>query len=225
MQALEAELEKKARGVAALEEEGRAVFGGDKGKTRRVAGLTSDKAALEARATGAAFFSTTGLGMRVRCGAGRAGRQAGGLRAGPRQTVVAAAGVGACCRRAATPCHTSTGWRCRGLRSGLTGPADRLRCWRHARSTSACATATSPSCSASPRRARPTLRTCWCARAPAAPALEGPRARDSGRALGCVRVGCARSRYRLGTARCDAPHQGDAGAWGQGRVRIMVLLR
>jgi len=70
VQALEAELEKKARGVAALEEEGRAVFGGDKGKTRRVAGLTSDKAALEARATGAAFFSTTGLGMRVRCGAG-----------------------------------------------------------------------------------------------------------------------------------------------------------
>jgi hypothetical protein len=50
VQALEAELEKKARGVAALEEEGRAVFGGDKGKTRRVAGLTSDKAALEARA-------------------------------------------------------------------------------------------------------------------------------------------------------------------------------
>jgi len=43
VQALEAELEKKARGVAALEEEGRAVFGGDKGKTRRVAGLTSDR--------------------------------------------------------------------------------------------------------------------------------------------------------------------------------------
>ncbi|KAK9835396.1 hypothetical protein WJX81_006991 [Elliptochloris bilobata] len=48
VQALEEELEKKRRGVAALEEEGRAVFGGDKGKTRRVAGLNADKAALEA---------------------------------------------------------------------------------------------------------------------------------------------------------------------------------
>ena len=50
VQALEEELEKKRRGMAALEEEGRAVFGGDKGKTRRVAGLNADKAALEARA-------------------------------------------------------------------------------------------------------------------------------------------------------------------------------
>lgn len=50
VQALEEELEKKRRGVAALEEEGRAVFGGDKGKTRRAAGLNADKAALEARA-------------------------------------------------------------------------------------------------------------------------------------------------------------------------------
>ena len=50
MQALKEELEKKRRGVAALEEEGRAVFGGDKSKTRRVAGLNADKAALEVRA-------------------------------------------------------------------------------------------------------------------------------------------------------------------------------
>ena len=49
VQALKEELEKKRRGVAALEEDGRAVFGGDKGKTRRAAGL-ADKAALEARA-------------------------------------------------------------------------------------------------------------------------------------------------------------------------------
>ena len=55
VQALEEELEKKRRGVAALEEDGRAGFGGDKGKTRRAAGLNADKAALEARTRPAAL--------------------------------------------------------------------------------------------------------------------------------------------------------------------------
>jgi len=77
VQALEAELEKKARGVAALEEEGRAVFGGDKGKTRRVAGLTSDKAALEARAHGVSNIGRRFM-VRFRRRAGSAGRARAG---------------------------------------------------------------------------------------------------------------------------------------------------
>ena len=73
MQALEEELEKKRRGVAALEEDGRAVFGGDKGKTRRAAGLNADKAALEARArpgtlpTGVPVPAHPGLGVLHLC--------------------------------------------------------------------------------------------------------------------------------------------------------------
>ncbi|EIE22906.1 hypothetical protein COCSUDRAFT_66447 [Coccomyxa subellipsoidea C-169] len=48
LHALEAELRRKRRGIGSLEQEGSQVFGGDKGKTRRVANLQSDVAALEA---------------------------------------------------------------------------------------------------------------------------------------------------------------------------------
>ncbi|CAL8464753.1 g4288 [Coccomyxa elongata] len=48
VQALEAELRRKRKGIGSLEQEGSQVFGGDKGKTRRVANLQSDVAALEA---------------------------------------------------------------------------------------------------------------------------------------------------------------------------------
>ncbi|CAL5229150.1 g12424 [Coccomyxa viridis] len=46
--ALENELRQKRRGISSLEESGQQVFGGDKGKTRRVHNLQADVAALEA---------------------------------------------------------------------------------------------------------------------------------------------------------------------------------
>ena len=120
VQALEEELEKKRRGVAALEEEGRAVFGGDKSKTRRVAGLNADKAALEARAR--ILYNRACI-----------------------------------LRQLVSPVEFM-------LQTGFTALlyARRRRCWLLAQSTSACAIATCPSCSAALPRAPLTLRTCWC---------------------------------------------------------------